>query len=257
MKIICKIFFTACALAAISDLAISAVNPPLEYGPVAQHLLEHVKYQEPAENELAALRSAEPEMLYRELDKDLKKKAFWLNIYNSLAQIELSQSSQLYADRKAFFSRKIFAIAGRSLSLDDIENQMLRRAEPGFLPRFLRPLFMSRLMRRLSVTQLDPRIHFALNCNARSCPPILSYEADKLDTQLEQATLNYLKTSVYYDPATGRLELPELFSWFACDFGGEQGIINLLQKYGGIGQTIRPVFIYKPWDWTPEPGKFQ
>lgn len=32
---------------------------------------------------------------------------------------------------------------------------------------------------------LDPRIHFALNCGARGCPPIRYYEADALDERLD------------------------------------------------------------------------
>ena len=246
-----------CCLFLLFSSAAVASEPSRVYTSIAQRLLEHVKYQEPVENELAALRLAEPEMLYRELDTDQKKKVFWINIFNSLATIELRQNPQLYADRKKFFSRKIFALADRSFSLDDIEHSLLRRSEPGFLPRLLRPLFMSPFTRRLSVLDLDPRIHFALNCTARSCPLILFYDADKLDAQLDQATLNYLRASVLYDPAANRVELPTIFKWYAGDFGGEQGIAGLLKKYGIIGHGVSPAFTYKPWDWSPEPGKFQ
>ena len=156
----------------------------------------------------------------------------------------------------AFFTSKDFTVAGHSLSLDDIEQRMLRRAEPDFLPRFMRPLFMSGFMRRLSVQRLDPRIHFALNCNARSCPPILFYDAEKIDVQLDAAALNYVRSSVAYDATTNVVELPELFKWFSDDFGKQQGIIELLSHYGIIGHGMRPSFTYKPWDWTPEPGRF-
>ena len=191
-----------------------------------------------------------------ELQTDCSKKAFWINLYNAFAQIQIQKNAELYNDRTAFFTSKNFTVAGHSLSLDDIEHRMLRRAEPGFLPRFMRPLFMSGFMRRLSVHRLDPRIHFALNCNARSCPPILFYDAAKIDEQLDAAALNYLKTSVVYDAKTNVVELPELFKWFSDDFGKRQGIIDLLNRYGIIGRAMSPSLTYKPWDWSPEPGRF-
>ncbi|MBL0267571.1 MAG: DUF547 domain-containing protein [Chitinophagaceae bacterium] len=55
---------------------------------------------------------------------------------------------------------------------------------------------------------------FALNCGAKSCPPIAYYKADQLDRQLEIATRNYFETEVTYDSLTNRVMLPVLFSWF-------------------------------------------
>jgi hypothetical protein len=200
---------TACA-----STACNAAGDMCTFSGLAQRLLEHVKYGEPHTVELDALGTAGPSALCAELQTDSSKKAFWINIYNAFAQLQIQKSAELYNDKTAFFKSKDFTVAGRRLSLDDIEHRMLRRAEPGFLPRFIRPLFMSGFMRRLSLINFDSRTHFALNCNARSCPPILFYNAEKIDGQLDTAALNYLKTSVTYDAKTNVLELPELFRWF-------------------------------------------
>lgn len=47
--------------------------------------------------------------------------------------------------------------------------------------------------RKFIVENVDPRIHFALNCGAKSCPPILVYEEDNLDYELDIATRNFCK----------------------------------------------------------------
>ena len=234
----------------------SATGDSHTYSDLAQRLLEHIKYGEPYTAGLTSLQIAEPSDLYRELQTDGSKKAFWINLYNAFAQLQMQKGVELYNARTAFFKSKDFIVAGHRLSLDDIERRMLRRAEPAFLPGFIRPLFMSGYMRRLSLTRLDPRIHFALNCNAHSCPLILFYEPGKIDEQLDKAALNYLTTSVIYDAKTNVVQLPELFNWFPDDFGKRRGIIELLRRYTIIGQNDEPVFTYTPWNWAPEPGRF-
>ena len=42
------------------------------------------------------------------------------------------------------------------------------------------------------VVELDPRIHFTLNCGATSCPPIRVYSAPNLDSQLNRAAASFL-----------------------------------------------------------------
>lgn len=56
-------------------------------------------------------------------------------------------------------------------SLDDIEHGILRcnTPPPGASDS---PFDASDERKPLSLTRLDPRLHFALNCGARSCPPI-------------------------------------------------------------------------------------
>ena len=40
----------------------------------------------------------------------------------------------------------------------------------------------------MAVDVIDFRIHFALNCGAKSCPPIAFYSYDKINDQLDLAT---------------------------------------------------------------------
>ena len=52
-------------------------------------------------------------------------------------------------------------------------------------------------MRHLKKKSLPhDRIHFALNCGARSCPPIRVYAAAKLETQLNTAARSFCSQEV-------------------------------------------------------------
>jgi hypothetical protein len=46
--------------------------------------------------------------------------------------------------------------------------------------------------KQFMVTEVDPRIHFTLNCGAESCPPIGVYHGDKLESELKRATNGFL-----------------------------------------------------------------
>ncbi len=73
-------------------------------------------------------------------------------------------------------------------------------------------------------SQFDPRIHFALNCGARSCPPIRRYSADSVLADLELATAAYLEAETTVEP-NGRVTLPGLMKLYLADFGGRDGAL--------------------------------
>ncbi len=68
----------------------------------------------------------------------------------------------------------------------------------------------------------DPRVHFYLNCAARSCPPLPqgAIPAGKTAEHLAAATRRFINSRKYvsFDPATKRLRISKIFDWFADDF---------------------------------------
>ena len=64
-----------------------------------------------------------------------------------------------------FFTGQRIKVAGEKMSFNHLEKDIIR-------PKFG-----------------EPRVHCALNCASRSCPPLNreSFQADKLDAQLESA----------------------------------------------------------------------
>jgi len=143
--------------------------------------------------------------------------AFYINAYNGWT-IKLILTR--YPDVKSIwdlgsrvfrwnspFKKKIARIEGKEMSLDDIEHGILRR-------RFK-----------------DPRVHFAVNCASKSCPPLRSepYRGEILDRQLDEATRAFIN-----DPRNNRLKgktlyVSSIFKWFKEDFG--EDIVGFFLKF--------------------------
>lgn len=182
--------------------------------------------------------------------------AFWLNVYNAAVQDELRADPSRYDSRLRFFVANRVTVAGTDLSLNDIEHGILRRSRTvfglGYLPRVLQ----SRFERRHRVDSLDPRIHFALNCGAASCPPIAAYSAERLDEELAVASESYLESEVTYDAAAGVVRVPQLFLWYHGDFGGRRGTLELLRRYGRLSADDAPKVRYRSYDWSLDLDNF-
>jgi hypothetical protein len=187
------------------------------------------------------------------------RRAFWINLYNTLvidAVISLNVEGSVtdgFFGLVAFFRGAAYKIGGQRVSLDDIEHGILR-GNRGH-PLLLGPHFASDDPRLEWMLPLDPRIHFALNCGARSCPPIRSYEPEKLDAQLDLATRSFLDTTVAIRP--GEVSLSQLFRWYRADFGGRGGVRGFLLEYLNDDRRRELLsmgkgalrFRYAPYDW--------
>ena len=65
----------------------------------------------------------------------------------------------------------------------------------------------------------DPRIHFALNCGARSSPQIAIYSSTNIEKALNMATTSYCNSEVDIFPEQEEIHLSKLFLWYRNDFG--------------------------------------
>ena len=127
-----------------------------------------------------------------------------------------------------FWSRFAYNINGYEFSLDDIEHGILRanRDHPSALFNLLMARRVHRKMfspndPRLNfvVKKFDPRIHFALNCGASSCPPISAYTPDNVDLGLERASINFINSSeTILNINQKKIQLSSLFKWYKLDF---------------------------------------
>lgn len=75
--------------------------------------------------------------------------SFWINAYNAscLNGVLRRYPIKSVMNDKQFFSKKEHKVAGQTLSLNDVEHGILRKQFK------------------------EPRIHFAVNCASKSCPP--------------------------------------------------------------------------------------
>jgi hypothetical protein len=189
------------------------------------------------------------------------QRAFWINLYNALlidAVIALNIQESVAEGRLgliAFFRRAAYQIDGKRVSLEDLEQGILRgnRGHP-LLPG---PQFTSDDPRLAWCLPLDPRIHFALNCGSRSCPPFQIYSSDKLDQQLDLATRGFINSTVEIDSEKTVVHLSKIFQWYGGDFGGRRGIIDFLttnlqddhRKQFLLENRNELHFVYTPYDW--------
>jgi hypothetical protein len=146
-------------------------------------------------------------------DKNTKK-AFYLNAYNILVIKNVVNHYPIAKplDVPGFFDAKKFKIAGSSLTLSDIENKVVR------------PTFK------------DARVHFALVCAAKSCPPIAAYAfmPSKVNAQLEAITKKALnrKSFIKVNAEDKTVQLSQILDWYKEDFLAEAGsLLEYVNKY--------------------------
>jgi len=158
--------------------------------------------------------------------------AFWINAYNACmlkrvvdhypitkAGSFFSRIKNRLADRPAnsvwqiedVFTGPHCEIAGASRSQDEIEHSIIR------------PIG-------------DPRIHFVVNCAARSCPSLLpeAFEAETLDAQLDRAVRDFIADPRHFALEAGdtpTLRLNKVLEWYGDDFGGTDALPDFFAPY--------------------------
>jgi len=172
------------------------------------------------------------------LSKD-EKLAFFINIYNVLVIHGIVEKGVAANDfqRYRFFSRTSYVIGGYTLSLNDIENGILRANRSSMATLYMKPFGINDSRNALSLSEADPRIHFALNCGAKSCPPIKTFSGDDVQSQLDLATSAFLENddAIVIDAEKNVVYLSQLFKWYEVDFGSNHKevllwILNYLEE---------------------------
>jgi hypothetical protein len=184
------------------------------------------------------------------------RKAYWLNAYNAtvlrgVVEAPASMNNVInYLPNNGFFRGRRWRIDGRERTLDEIEN------------RDVRDVFH------------DARVHFALNCGARSCPPLRAgaYRADRVDGQLNEQVRRFFAqpNAIVIDEAARTVRLVQLFEWFRDDFAARvpghpaspvQGALGFVHTFAPPAvrtqiETVcgadgaRCTITVTPYDWT-------
>jgi len=215
---------------------------------LSEQLLLAIKKEAPYEHYLKSLADMPNSEIENQLVNDQYKNAFWINIYNSFFQI-LRKYKHL-AQSEIYTTKKLI-IANRQICLDDIEHGILRRFRYKYSLGYLPNPFIASQIKKWAVAKVDFRIHFALNCGAKSCPPIAFYSVDKLHDQLEFSSRAFLKQETVIDKNQKTLHISRLFLWFLKDFNGKKGSRNILKKY--LGQDFTGYKLkYNHYSWEEE-----
>jgi thiol-disulfide isomerase/thioredoxin len=217
---------------------------------LSQDFVYAAKTNENVATFITKLKELDYDTLLNNLQTDDERKAFWINLYNAYTNSSLHQNPNQYESRNKFFKAKNIIVAGKVFSLDKIEHGILRRSKIKWSLGYLNKLFPNKVEKKLRVDRLDNRIHFALNCGAKSCPPIAFYKSSTIDNQLDAATNAFLTSEVKFEKEQNTVELPILLSWFRRDFGGKKRIISMLKKMQLIPENVQPKITFKKYDWT-------
>jgi hypothetical protein len=262
-KIIMKNYilsFGLITLFAISSCAnakstpISNMNNSDTYLRLSEQLVIASKNNARADKIINSLALVEQDVLAAELYNDVRKKTFWINIYNAMVQIILTKNPEKFEDRSAFYGEKQITIANKTISLDEIEHGIIRGSKLKLSLGLVKDPFAGDYEKKFRVEKTDGRVHFALNCGAISCPYVAIYDYTKFDEQIDKSCKIYLQKDTKVKGDVVYVSI--LFSWFRGDFDGTGGIIKLLKKYEVISQDLDPKLEYNDYDWTLKLGNF-
>ncbi len=172
--------------------------------------------------------------------------AYWINAYNAftvrliLDHYPVKSIKDIGGLFRSPFGKEFIELRNlrpKSLSLDDIEHGVLR-------PQFA-----------------DPRVHFAIVCASKGCPPLRSeaFRAEVLEAQLDDQARRFLadrgKNRVDVEAKT--LHLSPIFKWFREDFEKSAGsvpkfVARFLEEKtaAAIGDGKGWEIEYTDYDWT-------
>ena len=194
----------------------------------------------PLEDYLAAL-AAVPEDVFKSWPEK-ERLAFLINLYNAatlqliVEHYPVKSIKDIGSLLKGPWDQPAVKVFGRRLSLNDLEHKILR------------------------VNYREPRLHFALVCAAKGCPPLRSeaYVADQLEAQLDDQARRFLADPVKNRVAVGErvVYLSPLFKWYGADFEKQSGsVLAALKPYwppvaaAALGQGGFKVR-YTDYDWS-------
>lgn len=161
---------------------------------------------------VAQIRAARPSRLGH---KD--RLAFWINAYNILTldlvrrHYPIEGIKKIGSLLKPVWRRPLLEIEGETVTLDRIEHEILRK-------------------------EGEPRIHAAIVCASKSCPPLVRqpFRGSTLEADLDRAMRRWLsdeRKGAALDRTGHRLRVSKIFSWFEEDFAAKGGVRAFIAAY--------------------------
>lgn len=160
-----------------------------------------------------------------------KEMAYWINLYNAFTIHSIVEkypvSSVMDLEGGKVWDKKKIVIAGKSLTLNNIEKDKL-------LKRFK-----------------EPRVHFAVNCAAASCPPLLNkaWTEDNVQRYYAKLAKAFINNSNYNSVSAKSIQASQIFNWYAGDFGGSDKILSYFQKYSDTEIKKNAKISFKEYNW--------
>ncbi len=158
-----------------------------------------------------------------------EKLAYWINAYNAFTIKRILKSYPITSitklDNGKPWDVKWIKIEKNTYSLNDIENTIIRAEFK------------------------EPRVHFVLNCAAKSCPPLFNkaFTAEKMEYYLDVRTKSFIQNPSYNKIETNSAEISKIFAWYKDDFGD---IVSFINKYSNTKLNTKSVIKFKEYNWS-------
>jgi hypothetical protein len=167
-----------------------------------------------------------------------ERKAYFLNLYNAATVLlilrhypvqsikDIGPSLQIPFVRSTW-TIPFINISGQTFTLDNIEHGIIRKEFA------------------------DPRIHFAVNCAARSCPVLhhRAYRGEGLNEQLDQQARQFINDPRFNRLAPDSIQVSSIFKWYSGDFPKGTAFIDYLNQYSEVKINPTATVTYADYDW--------
>ncbi len=167
--------------------------------------------------------------------------AYWINAYNAFTvQLILDHADQNIKSIKDIGSTikipfvntpwdvKFIQIGDQKMDLNNIEHGIIRKQFN------------------------EPRIHFALVCAAKSCPPLRNeaFEASKLSAQLDDQGKRFVNDSEKNQISEKSVKISKIFDWYGGDFKKKDTVLNWVNKYSSKKADAKASISYMDYNWA-------
>ncbi|MFD0798830.1 DUF547 domain-containing protein [Maribacter chungangensis] len=158
--------------------------------------------------------------------------AFWINTYNILVINSVVNNYPLKSPLNVpgFFDKITHDVGGENITLNDIENKLLRANFPE-----------------------EARFHFVLVCAGLGCPPIIpnAYMPNTLDEQLQKQTVKALNDNNFIRLKKKKVQISQIFEWYTGDFTQNgTSLVDYINTYRTEKLPKDSKVSYYPYDWT-------
>ncbi len=224
----------------IGFISISSFGQKNSVMSLSQDMLMSYKMNQPISAYETELASIAFQSLVDELNTDLKKQAFWVNIYITYSQKLISENENCANKCKR---KKVITIANKVFSLNDILYKILLHSK--CVVTGGKKVISPKWEKSLRVSYPDGRVIFAIDSHEKITGAITYYEAEKMNEQLNSISVIYLHAFLYYDANKNEVFIPEWLKHFKREFGKTPGIIAGLKTAKVIPEGVStPKIIY-------------
>ena len=144
-------------------------------------------------------------------NSDNEEMAFWMNLYNASTVQKVLQYYPIKSikdiENGKVWDFKFIKVNGKLLSLNQIENQILR------------------------IKFNDPRIHFGINCAAVSCPKLnnKAFNSSNVDIELKKLASEFINKTSKVNSSS--IIVSKIFEWYRDDFIQNGSLVDYLNRY--------------------------